>query len=124
MLDNIPAISSTPCLALADIVHEAPALIQLLSSASLKSLRLTSLALRQAVHSQIKVLRLPSSFQCGPDTHLLTRGGWLHLEVLDLTFISLTTGAVCQMAQQAHWPNLKHLIVAEETLSARSTFCR
>lgn len=117
---SAPATGNNPCPALAEVLHEAPQLVQLLSVGSLKNLRLTSLALRRAVQCHLRVLRLPSTFRCDLDTQLLARGNWLYLEVLDLSFTRVTTDAIRQLVQQSHWPNLKHLTVVGKSLNARA----
>ena len=111
------AIQRTPTLA--DVLQEAPALLPLLSAATLKSLLSVCTATHQAVRRHVKILRIPPSYPCDLDIQLLIEGGWRQLEVLELCCTNLDAAGIGRL-HKAHWPNLKHLSVAGTILNARA----
>ena len=101
------------------MLQEAPALLPLLSAATLKSLLSVCTATHQAVRRHVKTLRIPPSYPYELDIQLLVRGGWTQLEVLDLCCTNLDAAGLGRL-HKAHWPHLKHLNVAGTVLNARA----
>ena len=97
---------------LAEVLHQAPALSQLLPTLAWKSLLCTSSALRQAIRCHVKTLRVPWPLEVSERAiQLLASGNWISLEVLDLSFTDLDAAGMKQL-QKANWPKLQQLNVA------------
>ena len=115
MLSELPAASEVTSqidIALAEVLHQAPALFQLLPTLAWKSLLCTSSALRQANRSHVQTLRVPWPLEVSERAiQLLVSGNWISLEVLDLSFTDLDAAGMKQL-QNANWPKLQQLNVA------------
>lgn len=126
MLSELPAASeiiSQIDIALAEVLHQAPALFQLLPTLAWNSLLCTSSALPQATRSHVQTLRVPwpqglpwvsarLSLEVSERAiQLLVSGNWISLEVPDLSFTELDAAGMKQL-QKAHWPKLQQPNVA------------
>lgn len=114
----MPGASLTACTpTLEDVIRAAPPLLELLSSASLKSLLCTSSGLRQIVQRHVRTLALPPKYPCDLDTEMLANHDWHQLELLDVSFNDLHATDFKQLQKDAYWPQLTRLDVSGNVLT-------